>query len=332
MKGNKTIGITACACCAAVCIAAVAAWTGRIGTERQPGQEMGQETEQEFAGEQEQDIEEAQAEEPQQDFGAEEPAAQAGEQAVQADAPAASADATAAPAGEQTAQPAAPAGEAPVPALNEEQKKLLDRLSAQIRAQRYDEAARLMFEKSDELAELYYEVMDQERFLYRDGRLSEPPDGDGLVLARSSLVFCGSFASGTPEGSCTALQIVELDYPRYDFASGEWKDGKMNGSGATGYCFYEGAGEENRQMIREGEFLDNRMNGPVRLSTVNAHGEESTWEMTADDGALVLDEAWLYDDADDSYRLPAEQDPSHAYLVTGNEAPGIRFENLILWE
>ena len=76
----------------------------------------------------------------------------------------------------------------------------------------------------------------------------------------------------------------------------------MNGSGRIGYCCYEGAGEENRQMVREGEFLENRMNGQVRLSTVNAQGEESVWEMTADDGALVLDDVWLYDAADDSYR------------------------------
>ena len=310
LKRKKTIWIAVCACCAAICVIVGAVRAAGVWQERQTEQETIRES-------------------------GEEQAAQAAEsQAVQGDAaegsPASQEDDDQADA--QADELAAQTGEARVPALDEEQKELLDRLSVQIEEQRYEEAARLMFERADDLAELYYEVMDQERFLYRDGRLSEAPDGDGLVLARSSLVFCGSFASGAPEGSCTALQAVELDYPRYDFASGQWKAGKMNGSGRIGYCCYEGAGEENRQMVREGEFLENRMNGQVRLSTVNAQGEESVWEMTADDGALVLDDLWLYDAADDSYRLPAEQDPSHAYLVTGKEAPGFRFENMILWE
>ena len=64
-------------------------------------------------------------------------------------------------------------------------------------------------------------------------------EGEGLVLTMPKTLYYGTFKGGRPEGECTALQVVELDAPRYDYSQGiveGWEDG---GLGHTGYCYYE---------------------------------------------------------------------------------------------
>ncbi len=218
------------------------------------------------------------------------------------------------------------------PELTRDQKDLLELLAEYTGSGEYEKAARLMLSQSEALSELYYVTMEEKRYLYSDGKLTKELEGEGLVLARSSLVFFGEFSAGLPEGKCVAFQAVEIDSPRYDYALGEWKAGRMNGEGEEGYCCYEGAGEENRSLTRRGTFKDDRMSGEVLLTTVNAQGEESSWTMQAEDGVLVIDDAWQYDSAQDAYLLPSDGDAAHAYTVSADSISEPYFQNLLLWE
>ncbi len=224
------------------------------------------------------------------------------------------------------------AAEALPPELTRDQKDLLDLLAEYIGGGEYEKAARLMLSQSEALSELYYVTMEEKRYLYRDGVLTKEIGGEGLVLARSSLLFLGEFSGGRPEGKCVAFQAVEIDGARYDYASGEWKAGRMNGEGEEGYCRYEGAGEENRSLTRSGTFRDDRMNGQMLLTTVNAQGEEAGWTMQAENGVLVIDGAWQYDSSQDSYLLPSDGDASHAYTVPADSVSEPYFQNLLTWE
>ncbi len=224
------------------------------------------------------------------------------------------------------------AEEALPPELTRDQKDLLDLLMEYIKAGEYEKAARLMISQSEELSELYYETFEEKRYLYHDGKLARELEGEGLVLARGSLLFLGEFSAGFPEGQCIAFQAVRMDSPRYDYAFGEWKEGRMNGEGEEGYCCYEGTQEENRVLIRRGVFQDDRMNGEVSLTTVNAQGEESRWIMQVADGALVIDDAWQYDSSQDAYQLSSEEDAAHAYTVPADSISEPYFQNLLVWE
>ncbi len=224
------------------------------------------------------------------------------------------------------------AAEALPPELTRDQKDLLGLLAGYIGDGAYEEAARLMLSQSEALSELYYGTLEENRYLYRDGGLTKEIEGEGLVLARPSLLFVGEFSEGAPEGQCVAFQAVEIDGARYDYASGVWRKGRMNGEGEEGYCIYESEGEENRSMVRRGTFQDDRMDGQVILSTVNAKGEESTWTMEAEDGVLVTGDSWQYDSAQDVWQLPSDGDASHAYTVPADRVSETYFQNLLTWE
>ena len=111
---------------------------------------------------------------------------------------------------------------------------------------------------------LFYEVMDGARYLYDGRSFSQSMEGEGLVLTMPKTLYYGTFKGGRPEGECTALQVVELDAPRYDYSQGLWKDGKMEGLGHTGYCYYETSPEgEARDVCKTGRFSGDRLEGEV---------------------------------------------------------------------
>ena len=76
-----------------------------------------------------------------------------------------------------------------------------------------------------------------------------------MVFTTAGTVYYGTFKAGKPEGQCTALQVVDLDAPRYDYSQGIWKDGRMEGKGHTGYCYFERSPEgEARDICKTGTF------------------------------------------------------------------------------
>lgn len=264
------------------------------------------------------------------------------------------------------------------PQLSEIQQCLLDRLSDSLKLGQLDEAADLMFENQQQLWYIWHHVMGERTYIYDNGQICElygEQNRTGLVLRKPSEVFFGDFADGKPEGECAALQVIRLDTFRYDYAKGNWKNGRMEGQGTVGYCCFResleesGTAEEARQaaesgtaegvrqtaeretaegerqaveretvegvrqfVARQGKFRGDRMDGPVRYETAGAGGEITVWHMTAENGALVLDENWSYDDREKVYQMRAEQNEACAFVVSEEEAGEIRFQNLIKWE
>ncbi len=218
------------------------------------------------------------------------------------------------------------------PELSDSQRELLDQLQRAVEQEDYEEAARLLLKQNERFWVLYYDVMGGRPYLYREGKLTDELEGEGLVLRKPSTVYAGELKDGKPDGQGTALQAIELSYPRYDYAVGQWKSGRMNGQGRTGYTYYEGAGEENREVFREGTFSDDCMDGEVHYGTVNADGERTEWTIHTEKGVIVPDENWRLDEERGVYQLPADHDASRAYVVAADSMDDILFRNVILWE
>lgn len=156
----------------------------------------------------------------------------------------------------------------------------------------------------------------------------------GLIFLKSSTVFSGEFLNGRPEGSCTALQVITLDEgKRYDYSYGTWSGGKMNGSGASGYNYYDGAiGDINRKSAKEGVFKDDQMEGEVTYTSTNTAGETTKWKFQTLAGKIVLDDRWIQENDSQSgnvYKLMADQDEKHAYTLSESSIEEDRWKNFI---
>lgn len=252
------------------------------------------------------------------------------------------------PAGKAAVYPDTPgaaegAGENPAPTGGEEtgilpnvtqsQKGVLDKIMEALEAQDLETAARVMDRGEEELLTLFYEVMDGSRYLYDGQSFSQSMEGEGLVLTMPNTLYYGSFKDGRPEGNCTALQVVELDAPRYDYSQGLWKDGKMEGGGHTGYCYYEASPEgEARDVCKTGRFAGDRLEGEVVYTTLNQEGESSTWKLEVKDGTVQLDDRWIYIEERGEYQLMSQEDDSHAYIMDEEMAEQPVWINLLAWE
>jgi len=219
-----------------------------------------------------------------------------------------------------------------VPELSDSQMELLDEIESAVRGKNLEKAARMMVEHGERLWVLFYDLLDGQPYLYHDGVLQKELEGQGLVLRKPTSIYVGNLAGGKPEGEGTALQVVELEYPRYDYSTGKWKNGKMNGEGGIGYDYYDGAGEAIQAVRREGTFADDRMDGELVYSTTNKDGETSTWNIKAEAGKLVLDESWTLDEEKEVYQILSNEGNGNAYVVGKEDARETRFQNLIPWE
>lgn len=156
----------------------------------------------------------------------------------------------------------------------------------------------------------------------------------GLVFLKPSTVFSGEFLNGQPEESCTALQVITLDEgKRYDYSYGTWSGGMMNGSGASGYNYYDGAvGDINRKSAKEGVFKDDQMEGEVTYTSTNTAGETTKWKFQTLAGKIVLDDRWIQEKDSQGgivYKLMADQDEKHAYTLSESDIEEDRWKNFI---
>ena len=231
--------------------------------------------------------------------------------------------------------PARPGGEDAeiLPDVTESQKAVLDEIMEALEAQDLESAARVMDRGEEELLTLFYEVMDGTRYLYDGQSFSLSIEGKGLVLTMPKTLYYGAFKAGRPEGDCTALQVVELDDPRYDYSQGLWKDGKMEGDGHTGYCYYENSPRgEARDVCKTGRFSGDRLEGEVTYTTLNQEGETSTWKLEVKDGTVHLDDRWIHIEERGEYQLMSQEDDSHAYIMDEKLAGQPVWINLLAWE
>lgn len=211
--------------------------------------------------------------------------------------------------------------------LTPEDKEFLDSLMESFDSGDLEGAARLLNG---------YEIQWKEFPCMYDGTTmrTELTSVRGLVFLKTSTVFYGEFKDGVPSGTCAALQVISLEEgKRYDYSYGIWANGMMNGSGASGYNYYDGVGEEiNKLSAKEGVFKDNRMEGEVTYTSTNAAGEKAAWKFMAADGRIVLDDRWIKD-VDSSgtvtYKLIANDEENHAYTLSEADLKEDRWKNYI---
>lgn len=179
----------------------------------------------------------------------------------------------------------------------------------------------------------YVERTAQGAEIFRMTNISPEVSGYGMALTRFNTVFFGNFEHGAPQGECLAIQTVILDDPRYTFADGIWKNGKMSGEGTTGYRYYDGKPEGSFEAIaKTGTYVDNLMSGDLVYEADNGSGRVLHWNIKAEQGVTVLDESWTYYHYSDEYMLRSQEDEDRAYVIPGESKDQIRWNNLILWE
>lgn len=219
------------------------------------------------------------------------------------------------------------------PQLMADQEALMNRLAEAMKAGDKVKAARILLDDEDMFRQIFYETMGSGRYLYAKGGLSQELEGVGLVLTAGGACFYGEFRGGRPDGTCTALQAVELDMPRYDFAEGLWADGYLEGPGILGYRYFDGAPEgEAWEVKKEGRFVKDQMNGEIIYSISNQNGEAGIWKMDVVNGVTQLDGRWKPVPGEDKYQLAAQNDTARAYVLTPGEAAEARWVNLLVWE
>lgn len=211
--------------------------------------------------------------------------------------------------------------------LTEEDKEFLNNLTEYFNSGDLEGAARLIDS---------YQIPWKEFPVMYDGtRMSKEITGTkGMVFLKPSTVFYGEFQNGQPQGTCTALQVITLDEgKRYDYSYGTWSHGKMNGSGASGYNYYDGVmGDINQKSAKEGEFKDDLMEGEVVYTSTNAAGETAKWLFQTAAGIIVLDDLWIQGNDEQGvviYKRMADQDENHAYILSESGIKEDRWKNFI---
>ncbi|MCI8888694.1 MAG: hypothetical protein HFG70_11495 [Hungatella sp.] len=215
--------------------------------------------------------------------------------------------------------------------LTDQEKELLGLLGQALEEGDYESAARLMMEEEEQLSHLYNVKMGGRLWLYEEGEWKEELEGKGLVIKKPGSVYYGELTAGKPQGEGTAFQVVNLDSPRYDYSAGSWEEGRMEGLGTVGYHYYEGTGEENRSVRRTGMFREDLMQGDVTYRTANTEGQVREWSMKIEDGKIVVDESWAFDEEKNVYQLVSPEDQEHAYSLEKERVGEVRFQNLIPW-
>lgn len=219
------------------------------------------------------------------------------------------------------------------PILTQKQAEVLRRLKNAMEKENWNVAAIVLKNNEDWFVDLFYTDMNGERYLFNGEKLQKELDGTGLVLTMPGTVFFGEFKKGYPEGQCSALQFVHVDEPRYQYSSGQWHHGKMNGQGKTGYCYFRNVPEgEVRESFRQGNFKDDFLDGTIVYESTGSRGLPIQWEMNCKDGVIVPDENWTYLEEEDAWQLMAKDEKSHAYVLSSEQLEQPIGVNGILWE
>lgn len=231
----------------------------------------------------------------------------------------------------------------PLP-VDEKEETLLKALYQAMEKKEMDRAAEIINSEEEVLKNLVQETLAGKKYLYRmeeeDGEvtgrmeeLTKETEGKGLAVTRFNTIFFGEFSGGKPEGDCAAVQAMVLTEPRFTYADGEWKNGKMNGHGKTGYRYYENAPETGFVMAeKEGVYQENLLEGDFTYTAENAGGERLRWSMQAEHGVTVLSGQWTFYENNGTYMLPSEEDPGRAYVLSESQAQTVMWNNLITWD
>lgn len=231
------------------------------------------------------------------------------------------------------AELAASEAEEAVPALSEKEREVFKKVQKELAKGNLKEAAVLMEENQELLAGLFYETLEGQRFLFDGEEIRPLEEGTGLVFTKPGTVFYGSFRDGDPEGDCLALQIVNLDGPRYDYSHGLWKNGMMEGRGSVGYCYYKNVPEGEYQEVKKtGTWKADMLDGDITYETVDHQGKSAGWQLSATEGVTDLTEDWTYLEEEGEYQLMSRDSKGYAYVLEESQAEFALWRNLIVWE
>lgn len=221
--------------------------------------------------------------------------------------------------------------------LTDGEEELVRKLSQAFENHDLEGAARILNTNADSFQSLFLGKLADETCLFDGVVMKDEAQGRGLAFQRAGTVFYGDFKAGRPSGRCVALQAVSLDDGvRYDYSIGGWSDGKMEGEGECGYDYYQGiSGDGVKRTVKRGAFSADLMEGAITYSSIGGDGANATWSMSVQDGVIVLDDSWVFDEAGDGtpvYRLASDADEAQAYVVKKNDMEKVLWKNMIPWE
>ena len=229
--------------------------------------------------------------------------------------------------------------------VSDTEEELLSNIYEAMTQARYADTARLLNENEKMFTDLLAKTLTEEKYCYWETEyengtvirnlepLSSSERMEGMVLTRYNTIFYGTFENGKPEGECHAIQAMILDEPRYTFAEGIWKNGKMNGEGRTGYHYYLNAPEKGFSMTdKSGIYVDNLLDGVFVYQTESVLGEKLSWEIEADKGVTVITEKWKHFPFRKEYMLGAKEDSARSYVLSEEKAGALIWNNLITWD
>ncbi len=194
-----------------------------------------------------------------------------------------------------------------------------------------DGAALFIIENSKLLETLFTRKLNGELYIF-DGDNFQKLGNErvkGLVLKNSNTVFFGEFENQMPSGEVLAIKAYNADSCRYDYASGNWVEGRLEGDGNAGFG-YPKRDVETVNVSRQGYFMSNLMEGSVKYITENADQSLTEWNFNVIEGKIVLDDSWRYDAKTGVYKLNAV-DNKNTYELKESEMENQRLKNNVIW-
>ena len=129
------------------------------------------------------------------------------------------------------------------------------------------------------------------------------------------------------------LQFINVDSPRYNYSDGIWENGKMNGQGTTGYCYYENVPQGEYAWAVKQEFLQmTRWKGISLMRSREVMRLYPTGTCSFSQGKIQLDDRWTHLDDMGEYQLMSSDTVSHAYLIADDQLEQLVWMNLLGWE
>lgn len=142
-------------------------------------------------------------------------------------------------------------------------------------------------------------IFDGENVIYN-------PETIGMVIKSDDCAFYGSFKNGMPDGHCIGIRInredSETDGLDYQFVDADWKKGKANGVGSTGWF---SAGGSYTTELFNGNFIDDILSGTVKWTIEDIDNENDDYyvesiEITYDNNGVLDLTDWRQDITDSS--------------------------------
>lgn len=222
-----------------------------------------------------------------------------------------------------------------LPVLEENEDVLLKMLYADYVAGNLEMLAEDLIGAYDDL-ELLLTKFDAGKYVYDGTRFVSLESGEevleGMLLASPSKVFLGRFQFGYPTGQTLVISAFEADVRRYDYAKGDFSKGKLYGMAEIGSVNLDLPESKIKAIKKTGDFVADLMTGDGLYSLVLEDGTEVSWNIKTENGSTIVDDAWIYDETADTYKLADNNEGIHYYEIKKDMVSEVRWRNLLTWE